>query len=68
VPPEQTAYIKGRSIGENIRLLLDIIEYCESNLMSGVLLFLDFEKAFDSLDWNFLKVCLKHFGFKEDFS
>jgi hypothetical protein len=67
VPPGQTAYIKGRYIGENIRLLLDIIEYCESNLMAGVLLFLDFEKAFDSLDWNFLKTCLKHFGFEDDF-
>ena len=27
VSPEQTAYIRGRYIGENVRLLLDVIEY-----------------------------------------
>ena len=26
----QSAYIKGRYIGENARLILDIFEYCES--------------------------------------
>ena len=29
----------------------------------GILLFIDFEKAFDSLDWNFMLKCLTVFGF-----
>ena len=29
----------------------------------GVLLFIDFEKAFDSLEWNFMFKCLEIFGF-----
>ena len=49
----QTAYIKGRYIGENARLILDIFEYCENENSDGILLFLDFEKAFDSVEWNF---------------
>ena len=51
---EQTAYIKGRFIGINARLILDIFEYCENSNQEGLLLFLDFEKAFYSVEWNFL--------------
>lgn len=50
----QTAYVKGRYIGENARLILDIFEYCDSENKNGILLFLDFEKAFDSVERNFL--------------
>ena len=53
---EQSAYIKGRYIGENARLILDIFEYCQHKDLDGILLFLDFEKAFDSSNKNsFLK-------------
>ena len=47
---DQTGYIKGRFIGENICLISDIIEQNKE----GMILFLDFEKAFDSLEWDFL--------------
>lgn len=50
---EETAYIKGRFIDANSRTILDIYEYCMEN-KDRLLLFLDFEKAFDSVEWNFL--------------
>ena len=50
----KTAYIKGRYIGENARLIFDIFEHCENENAGGILLFLDFEKSFDSVEWNFL--------------
>jgi hypothetical protein len=34
--------------------------------MSGILLLIDFEKAFDSLDWNFINRTLKYFNFGEN--
>lgn len=64
---EQTAYIKGRYIGSNARLILDIFEYCENNNQNGILLFLDFKKSFDSDEWNFLFKILKKFNFGPDF-
>ena len=64
---EQTAYIKGRYIGINARFILDIFNYCENNNKEGVLLFLDFEKAFDSVEWNFLLKTLEKFNFGNDF-
>ena len=67
VSPEQTAYIKRQFIGENIRLLIDIIEYADKFDKPGILLMLDFAKAFDSLEWNFMFKTLKKFGFHDDF-
>ena len=60
---DQTAYVKGRFIGENVRLINDIIQYSLQNDSSGSIIFLDFEKAFDSLEWNFIFEALKKFNF-----
>lgn len=35
----QSAYIKGRYIWENARLMLDVFEYCETENIDGLLLF-----------------------------
>ena len=59
----QTGFIKGRFIGENIRLLFDIIEMTEEQNIPGLIFFSDFEKAFDSLDHTYMFKCLKHFNF-----
>ena len=67
ISPEQVAYIKNRYIGQNVRLLLDVMEYIKRENKEGVVLFLDFEKAFDSLNWMFIDSCLKKMGFGPDF-
>ena len=54
---EQSGYIPGRNISENIRSILDIMEFTKVKKLPGLLLFLDFEKAFDSLEWDFLAKC-----------
>ena len=64
---EQSAYTKGRYIGKNARIILDIFDHCTDNNSKGVLLFLDFEKAFDSVEWNFLFNVLQKFNFGESF-
>ncbi|KAL9978081.1 hypothetical protein ACROYT_G015562 [Oculina patagonica] len=51
---DQTGYVKNRFIGENIRLISDVIDVYEKRNLPGMLLFIDFEKAFDSLEWKFL--------------
>ncbi len=64
---DQTGYIKGRYIGANARLICDYFEHCENFDIPGILLFLDFEKAFDSVEWNFMLSVLKKFNFGEGF-
>ena len=60
---DQTGFIKGRFIGENIRLINSVIEYTAANNIPGLLLFLDFEKAFDTLEWPFVQKSLLSYGF-----
>ena len=52
----QTGFIKRRYIGENIRLLFEIIDNAEEENKPGLIFFTDFEKAFDSIDHTY-EVC-----------
>ena len=60
---DQTGFVKGRFIGQNVRLLNDIMEYTELNKIPGIMVLIDFEKAFDTLEWHFLQNTLKYFNF-----
>ena len=50
----QTGFIKGRYIGESTRLIYDIMNYTEVTNKNGLLMLIDFEKAFDSISWKFM--------------
>jgi len=60
---DQTGYVKNRFIGTNIRLIEDIFDYTSVNNKSGAIIFCDFEKAFDSVENNFVQQVLKKFNF-----
>ena len=60
---DQTGFIKGRFIGENIRLVYDIMHYTEIIQVPGLLMLIDFEKAFDTVSWNFIQDALHFFNF-----
>ena len=67
VKNDQTAYIKNRFIGQNVRLLIDVIEYAKTNNEDGILLFADYLKAYDTVSWNFMFKCLEKYGFGPQF-
>ena len=60
---DQTGFMKNRFIGENIRLIDSIINYANTEQIEGLLLFIDFEKAFDSIEWSFIEKTLKYYSF-----
>ena len=62
----QKGFLKGRFRGENIRLLYDTLLFTEKENIPGMLLTIDFEKAFDSVSWSFLFKCLRYFNFGPD--
>ena len=64
---DQSGYIPGRNISENIHSILDIMDYTKIKNLPGISLFIDFEKAFDSLECTFLEKYLNQFGFGPDF-
>ena len=62
---DQTGFLKGRFIGENIRLTDVLINHTVACNIPGLLMFLDFEKAFDSCEWSFIwKTNAKCFQFR----
>ena len=63
----QNAYIKGRSIFDAVRTVDDILEYTRHTKMSGILVAIDFEKAFDSFDHTYLFKVLNAFNFGPSF-
>ena len=65
IDSDQTVFMKGRFIGEKIRLIDCLITYTASKNIPGLLLFLDFEKAFDILEWSFMRKVLECHGFGE---
>lgn len=62
---DQTGFISGRYIGENTRLIYDIMNFTEEINIPGLLLIIDFEKAFDTISWDFIQRVLQFFNFGE---
>ena len=54
-------------MGNNIRLVEDVIEYYDKLQREGLLVAIDFQKAFDSLQWNFMLKTLDFFKFGSSF-
>ena len=67
IHPNLTGFMKGRNIAENIRILYDSIYCTKKAKQHCILLALDFEKAFDSLEWNFIFCILEKFNFDKKF-
>ena len=63
INPTQTGDVEERFIGESIRLILDIMEYTKHKDIPGVAVFLNFEKGFDSVEWNYIQKCLEATNF-----
>ena len=63
IHPDQTGFVKGRYIGENIRLTSDVLDLTKDQNIPGILVALDFRKAFDSLEWPFIMRTLDAFNF-----
>ena len=60
---DQTGFLKNRSISENILLIEGMLRHIEKEKIPGLLLFVDFEKAFDTIEWAFIVKTLKHYNF-----
>ena len=51
----QSGFIKGRYIGDNIRSLVEAIDLAEEENLSCIGLSIDFEKVFDTISWKLKK-------------
>jgi hypothetical protein len=62
---EQTGYVEGRQILDNILLAHEVIHSLRSTRTPGMLIKLDLSKYFDKLSWQYMSSLLLAFGFSE---
>lgn len=64
ISPEQVAFVPGRDIVDNVLLVQELLQHLDRKVRGhNLLLKLDIMKAFDMVNWNFLKQLLLKFGF-----
>ena len=61
IQANQNASVKGRSIFDALQTIDDIVDYTKRNCLPGILIAIDFEKAFDTLKFNILIRTLHNF-------
>ncbi|GKA18700.1 RNA-directed DNA polymerase, eukaryota [Tanacetum coccineum] len=59
----QSAFISDRQILDGPFILNEVIQWCKSKKKQSLIFKVDFEKAYDSVRWDFLDDVLKKFGF-----
>ena len=60
---DQKGFTARRYIGENIRLIYDILFETKKQDVPCMILSVDFEKAFDTVSWKFIEKVLNYFNF-----
>ena len=63
----QTGFVKDRYIGETVRSIFDIMDFTAEENFPGLMIFIDFQKAFDTVEWCYLQRCLESFNFGPEF-
>ena len=59
IRPTQSAFIPGRNILEGVVVLHETIHEMHRKKLDGVLFKIDFEKAYDKVNWAFLQQALR---------
>ncbi|CAL5361639.1 unnamed protein product [Camellia sinensis] len=59
----QTAFLSGRCILDGVLIANEVVDWWRKTKKKGIILKLDFEKAYDSVNWEFLLSMMENFGF-----
>ena len=63
----QKGFVNSRCISENLRIMYDVLLYTENENLPGMLVLIDFQKAFDCISWDFIHNVLEFLNFGNDF-
>jgi hypothetical protein len=63
VASTQSAFIKGRNLVDSVMVVNEVVDLAKKSGRACLVLKVDFEKAYDSVEWGFLEYMLRRFGF-----
>lgn len=63
ISQEQSAFVKGRQILDGPMILNEVVAWCKKMKKKSMLFKVDFEKAYDSIRWDYLDDVMKKMGF-----
>lgn len=68
ISENQSGFLKGRLITENVQLAQEIVQDIKKkNIGGNMVMKLDMAKAYDRMSWPFLMAVLRRFGFNENY-
>ena len=67
ISEDQSGFVAGRNITTNIMKALTIQEYCKEENIPGLLISVDFLKAFDRVDYNAMYKAMEFFGIEGEY-
>jgi len=67
IDSSQAAYVPGRDINFNNRILSAALQHCSKNRLKYSIIGLDAKKAFDSVSHKYIFACLRAYGFPDSF-
>ncbi|MCH79404.1 LINE-1 reverse transcriptase like [Trifolium medium] len=63
IAPTQSAFLKGRNLVDGVLVINEVVDLAKKTGKECMVFKVDFEKAYDSVDWGFLEYMLQRFGF-----
>lgn len=67
IAEDQNGFINKRRISDNLRLLFDVIDFCDHYKVPATVVSLDIQKAFDLVSFKFLEKALEANGISDIF-
>ena len=55
--------MKGRNIAQNVYTMTNITDHCKKNKIPAVIMSIDFQKAFETIEWTAIEKVLKCLNF-----
>ncbi|GAU38652.1 hypothetical protein TSUD_276920 [Trifolium subterraneum] len=65
IASNQSTFIKGRNLVDGVLIVNEVVELAKKTKKECLIFKVDFEKAYDSVDWGFLEYMLRRCGFCE---
>lgn len=67
IDPDPTGFMRNRNISDNIRKIMEVVNYAHNMQIEAVIVSLDYQKCFDYLEHSAILEALKYYGFGEKF-